>query len=267
MKKYCAFFRMRLIAGLQYRTAALAGLSTQFVWGSMEILLYSAFYRENPQLFPMGMEALASYIWLQQAFLTFFMIWQFEPELMEAVRSGAVAYELLRPVNVYGMWMTRSMALRLSRGALRCWPILLAGALLPSPYGLRPRMDAGSAVLFLISAVLMLVVACAYAGILYAVPFFVTDPSGFQTVSVAAADLLGGGVVPLPFMPGALRKIAELSPFGAMQNVPLRIFGGDLIGAAAVQAVLLQCFWSITLVCIGGAMTRWGIRRVCIAGG
>ena len=32
MKKYLSFFRLRFSMGLQYRTAALAGMVTQFFW-------------------------------------------------------------------------------------------------------------------------------------------------------------------------------------------------------------------------------------------
>lgn len=267
MGKYWTFFRMRLISGLQYRTAAMAGMSTQLVWGTMELLLYRSLYLANPGRFPMGMEALSSYIWLQQAFLSLFYLWAFEMELINAVRTGDVAYELLRPMNLYGMWMTRSLSLRLSRGLLRCWPILLVGALLPAPYGLRFEGSPASFLLFLVSVMLMLGVSCAYTGIIYAICFYTTDSTGFRSVSMAAADLLGGGIVPLPFLPEGLRRVAELSPFGAMQNVPLRIFGGDLAGAAAWNAVGLQLFWCLALVGIGTVLTWGGIRRVCIAGG
>lgn len=44
MRKYIAFFRLRFSMGLQYRAAALAGIVTQFVWGTMEILMFRAFY-------------------------------------------------------------------------------------------------------------------------------------------------------------------------------------------------------------------------------
>lgn len=47
MRACLAFFRMRLVNGLQYRTAAYAGIFTQFFWGFMEIQLYGAFYREK----------------------------------------------------------------------------------------------------------------------------------------------------------------------------------------------------------------------------
>ena len=35
MKKYISFFKIRFSMGLQYRTAALAGVVTQFAWGSV----------------------------------------------------------------------------------------------------------------------------------------------------------------------------------------------------------------------------------------
>ncbi|MGB4658505.1 MAG: hypothetical protein WBI07_04945, partial [Mobilitalea sp.] len=72
-KKYYSYFRMRFIAGLQYRAAALAGIATQFAWGFLTILMYKAFYEVNPEAFPMKFEALSSYIWLQQAFLAMYM--------------------------------------------------------------------------------------------------------------------------------------------------------------------------------------------------
>ena len=37
MKEYRAVFRLRFVYAPQYRAAALAGLSTQFAWGFMEI--------------------------------------------------------------------------------------------------------------------------------------------------------------------------------------------------------------------------------------
>lgn len=71
-EKYIAFFRLRFAMGLQYRSAALAGMVTQFVWGAMEILVFRAFYEADAAAFPMSLEATASYIWMQQAFSCFF---------------------------------------------------------------------------------------------------------------------------------------------------------------------------------------------------
>ena len=135
MKKYMSFFRMRFICGLQYRSAAYAGIVTQFAWGFMEILMFRAFYMGNPDAFPMEFSQLSSYIWLQQAFLALFMTWFLEVDIFSSISSGNVAYELVRPMNLYQMWFTKNLAGRLSKAVLRCIPILAVAAFLPQPYG------------------------------------------------------------------------------------------------------------------------------------
>lgn len=267
MKKYWSFFKMRLMAGLQYRAAALAGMSTQFVWGTMEILLYRAFWLEHPERFPMGMEALSSYIWLQQAFLTLFAMWNWEHDILESVRTGSVSYELLRPTDLYSMWMARSVANRLARAALRMLPVIVVASLIPAPYGLRLRVSPAVFGLFVLSMALMVLVVCAYSLLVYALTFYLTDPNGIMVLSVAAADLLGGAVVPLPFLPDGFRQFAELTPFASMQNVPLRIFSGDIPPAEIPGAMGLQAFWVLALIVAGYLLTRRGLRRAVILGG
>ena len=52
-----------------------------------------------------------------------------------------------------------------------------------------------------------------------------------------------------------------------MQNVPLRIFSGD-IPLPEIPAVMgLQVFWSAVLILAGYLLTRSGLRRTVIAGG
>lgn len=90
---------------------------------------------------------------------------------------------------------------------------------------------------------------------------------GVRWLALSAADLLGGAVVPLPFLPEPLRTFAALSPFGAMQNVPLRIYSGDLAGGDLAAAMGLQAFWCVFLIALGARMTRSGVRRTVVAGG
>ena len=61
MRKYLAFFRLRFSMDLQYRAAAFAGVITQFAWGTMEILMFRAFYQADASAFPMSFQATASY--------------------------------------------------------------------------------------------------------------------------------------------------------------------------------------------------------------
>ena len=161
MRAYISHFRMQLVNGLQYRTAALAGIFTQFFWGFMEIQLYRALYADHAAAFPMALNALVSYIWLRQAFLALFNTWTFENQLFDMIRDGGVAYELCRPVSLYGMWFSRNAGLRVSRAALRCLPILLVSSLLPAPWGMNPPAGWTAALAFVLSMALCLGVTVA----------------------------------------------------------------------------------------------------------
>ena len=89
LKKYISFFRLRCVTGLQYRAAALAGISTQFAWGFLIIFAYHAFYRSDPTAFPMTLQATVNYTWIQQAFLAMFASWVLDGDILEEITSGS----------------------------------------------------------------------------------------------------------------------------------------------------------------------------------
>ena len=267
MKQYFSFFRIRFTSGLQYRAAAWAGICTQLFWGLMEILMFRAFYRYAPERLPMSMQTLSNYVWVQQATLSIWNVTGWDYELFQSIQSGAVAYELIRPSNLYAMWSTRSFGSRLSRAALRFLPVLLVGSLLPAPYGLRLTVPLSVLAIFLLSLLLTLWLCVAIELVCYGAAFFLTDYRSITTFLVALTEAFSGDLLPLPFFPPILRRIAEKSPFGSLQNVPLRIFGGDIAGMACICAVGLQLFWCLCITGLGCCLLRRGLRKAVIAGG
>lgn len=81
------------------------------------------------------------------------------------------------------------------------------------------------------------------------------------------SEFLSGAVIPLPFLPDGVRTIVELLPFASMQNVPFRIYSGDLSGAAMERSLMLQLIWLAALVIIGCFMESRALKRVVIQGG
>ncbi len=267
MKKYVSFFRMRFSTGLQYRQAALAGMSTQFVWGAMEILLFKAFYEADPSAFPMEFSALISYIWLQQAFLSLYMMWFLEREIFDSITSGGIAYELCRPLDLYSMWFARNIANRMSKAVLRCIPILLLAALLPKPYGMQLPRSFAAFLLFLCSMGLALLVTVAFSMILYLLCFYTISPLGIRMVAFSFVEFFSGSVIPLPFLPDGVRQVCEFLPFASMQNVPFRIYSGNLSGSEGYEAISLQLFWVIILISFGKYLLKKALNKVVVQGG
>ncbi|MCL2558562.1 MAG: ABC-2 family transporter protein [Treponema sp.] len=267
LKPYAALFRIRFVNSLQYRSAAIAGLATQFAWGFMYILAFAAFYRENPEAFPMTFQQTVSYIWLQQAFMTLFFIWFWETGIIESVESGGIAYDLVRPMDMWGRWLATITANRIARCALRSLPIVVVALVLPEPFRLALPADPARLALFFLSMIMTLGVVAAFSIILYTTAFYTINSLGTRLVVSIASEFLSGGYIPVPFFPEALRRVVELSPFGAMQNMPLLIFSGYLDGTGLARGLGLQAFWLVALVVLGRLFLARSLRRVVAQGG
>ncbi|MBS5586497.1 MAG: hypothetical protein KHX36_09790 [Clostridiales bacterium] len=216
MKKYLAFFRLRFSTGLQYRAAALAGVATQFAWGFMRILMFRAFYEADPSAFPMSFQGLASYIWLQQAFLMLFSSWSAPTDIFESISSGQVAYEMCRPMNLYTMWWTKNCAVRLSKAALRFVPVVAVSFLLPAPYGLVFPNEPGTLFLFLLSLVLGL-------GVMVCMDMLMVDVTDVPEADMADDFVLLGAQGSERITPDELAEHAQTIPYEIMLGFSPRV--------------------------------------------
>lgn len=251
MKKYLTFFRLRFATGVQYRMASIMALTTQLIWGLMECLAFRAIAQASGGQMKMEYQAIVSYIWLKEAFLALFNTWAADNELFTMIRNGDIAYELCRPVSVYSMWFARITGGRCSEALLRCVPVLCCAFLMPSSYRMGLPVSVGAFFLFLLTMLLGMGVTIAFCMVVYMLCFFTIAPQGWRMVLTGAVDLLSGNLIPLPFFPQRYLRLAELLPFAYMQNVPFRIYCGDLTGEAVLPMIGKQIFWLLTLILAG----------------
>jgi ABC-2 type transport system permease protein len=115
MTPYLSTLSARFRMLLQYRAAAFAGVITQVFFGIVRVMIFQAFYRASTTEQPLTGEQTTTYLWLGQAFLILVMLGA-DNELGGLIRSGNIAYELMRPVDLHSYWMSRM----LGRGRLFC---------------------------------------------------------------------------------------------------------------------------------------------------
>ena len=139
----------------------------------------------------------------------------------------------------------------------------------PSQFSLeayRILFERNSATL-LNSLALTVGVTVALTLIVYFTCFYTLSHEGIRMVMGPLADVLSGGIIPLPFMPAWMSGILRYSPFGAMLNAPLRIYSGDIAGGALAETLLLQIFWLLALGFLGWLLQHRGMRQLCLQGG
>jgi len=93
------------------------------------------------------------------------------------------------------------------------------------------------------------------------------SPTGMRIISACLGDFLAGHILPLPFFPDGLRQVAELLPFAAMQNMPLRIYSGNISSMDAIGGILFQICWFTVLLVIGKVWMNKTLKKVVIQGG
>ncbi|MCL2517135.1 MAG: ABC transporter permease [Oscillospiraceae bacterium] len=267
MRKYFSFLRIRFINGLQYRAAAYAGISTQFAFGFMFILMYEAFFRSNISAASMTMPQLATYIWLTQAFLMLFNSWSYDNDIMNMITSGNVAYEMCRPVDIYTMWFVKNVSTRTAKVTLRCLPILIFAVFLPANMRLSLPDSFLTFGLFLISMFIGFMLVISFTMLIYITIFYTISPLGTRIIVTNIVSFLSGELIPLPLYPDSIRKAVELLPFASMHNTPFLIYNGAYKTEEAIFKILMQLFWFLVLVCIGKLWIKRALRRVVVQGG
>jgi ABC-2 type transport system permease protein len=267
MKMYMSVFHICFINSLQYRAVTLGAIITRLAWGVMEILAYSMLYRAGGAIFPMEFSQTVSYIWMQQAFFGLFLVVFLDGEIYSSIGSGSIAYELVRPMDLYGRWFCQSAANRVVFTVLNCLPVLLVAFIVPEPYRMSLSLDVGQFFLFLLSSVLALMVVVAFAMLMYISLFYLLSQRGIKIIVSALTIFLSGGIIPLPFFPEPVLTIVQILPFAAMQNMPLLIYSGNIAGADALKGIIFQLFWFGMLFLIGQLTMRRALKKVVVQGG
>ena len=183
---YVAVIVARYRTLLQYRADAFAGLVTQLFWGAIRLMVLVAFFELAPDNQPMTLAQIAAYVWLGQALLAVFP-WNVDTEIAEMIRSGSVAYELTRPLNLYWFWFARTIALRTAPTTLRCLPmVIFAMWVMPlmglEKWALPPPTDWLAGISFVVSQLLGLLLACAMTMLMHVVLVWSLSGDGINRI-------------------------------------------------------------------------------------
>ena len=263
MKAYLTVFRMRLRMETQYRGAVLGGIVCQIFFGLVLIAVYRALYAGKPQSLPFS--HVATYVWLQQAF--FRMLLASDAELMDKVRTGGIAYDLCRPLYLYGFYYARIMAQKLMGSLLRAFPMLVFAALLPEGWGISLPASLPALMLALAALLLGLGCVCAMENMSMGFTMRTLDPKGFQAMLNLLMMILSGNVLPLTLYPDSWQRVITLLPYAQMLDAPIRLYTGEYGIPQAPGVLLLQVAWTVLLVLAGMMLWKRNQRRLIIQGG
>ena len=263
MKAYLSVFRLRRRLETQYRGAVLGGVICQMFFGIILIAVYRALYAGKPQDYPFTQ--IASYVWLQQAF--FRMLLASDPDLLDKIRTGGIAYDLCRPLSLYGFYYVRILAQKMMGSLLRAAPMLVFALLLPEGWGLSAPASAAGFCWALAGLLLGLLCISAMENITMGFTMRTLDSRGMQGLLNLLMMILAGNILPLTLFPDSWQKAITLLPYAQMLDAPIRLYNGQTAPADAPRILLIQTIWILILTGTGMFFWHRNQKRIVIQGG
>ncbi|MBN1554997.1 MAG: ABC-2 family transporter protein [Phycisphaerae bacterium] len=262
IRPYLAVFSARFRLLLQYRAAAAAGMACQFFWGLIRMMIFQAFYENAVGSEPISLNQTVSYVWLSQGFIML-LPFRVDGEIAGKITSGNVAYELLRPTNLYNLWFAREMANRITPVLLRATPMFILATLAgwlrwPGPGNLAAVAISLLAAVLLSSSISLLMTISM---------FWTTSGRGITLIISPLMFLLSGMVIPIPLFPDFLQPVFRALPFIGLIDLPIRLFVGHLSVSSAVGVLVYQLLWTAVLILAGKLLLQRGLRRLVVQGG
>lgn len=274
-RPYAAAFSSRFLLMLQYRAAALAGFATQCWWGGIKVMVLAAFYAgasgSAGGAAAMPLAQAITYTWIAQGLLAL-LPWAGDPEVAQAVRTGSVAYDRLRPVDAYGFWFARTAGWIAARmlprlGMMLCFAALLLPLAGHGGWGWQPPAGPLAGALFAVSLGLALLLSTALVMLLNVATTAALDARGINAFAVPVVVVLSGNLLPLALMPDGWQAVLLAQPLAGLMDIPVRLYFGRLAGWDAAAGLALQAFWVGALVALGRLTLARTLARLDIQGG
>jgi ABC-2 type transport system permease protein len=260
------FLRLALISVKQqmtYRIAMAAGFATNLFFALLRVALMQALYASGKTGTDFTLADAVTFAGLSQALIAGLTVFG-SYELMQAVYSGAVGSDLLKPMRLFTFYLAKDVGKALVN-------LLLRGALFLLVFGiffpvlLPPTLLDWLA--FCAALVLGFLVSFTWRYLVNLAAFWTPDAIGVARIAFTLSQMLGGFFMPLRMLPGWFAQIAMLTPFPALTALPVDIWLGKLHGVDLLAALGVQLLWLALLFWVCQLLTRAGVRRLVIQGG
>ena len=185
-----------------------------------------------------------------------------ERRIEDDVKSGAVAYILIRPLHF--VWYQCSIYFGETLGSLLFNTV--TGSVIATVLVGLPPLSAGFIALIAVVMVLAFLLQFLVKMSIALLAFWVEDTGPFFWIYSKVLFTLGGLFVPLDVYPEWLRRIAVVMPFNYVLYQPARLFVSFNLTDFG-QVLKAQALWAVVLTALVLVIYQQGVKKVSVNGG
>ena len=263
VRLYLAVAALSYQRRLAYRTANLAGLITNVVFGFLRTAVFLALFTAQPVVAGYTAQEMVTFSWLMQAIIMVVQLWGWF-EVEETIRTGDVVSDLARPFSYLGYWLAQDLGRAAYFVLYRGVPVFLLSHL---TMGLQLPSSPFTWLLFLLSLILGTTINFAWRFTLNLTAFWTTDARGLANLGMGFMTAASGFLVPLSFFPAPLGAVLTLLPFAGIIQTPADVFMERVTGVGLLLALGQQAVWAAVMLLGAQAVVVAATRRLVVQGG
>jgi ABC-2 type transport system permease protein len=260
---YLEFSRIGFVNILAFRLRYFTGIITYTLNVTIYYFIWSAVYHPGQSIAGYSLPQMITYIsvgWIIRSFY----INTIDQEMAYEVIEGKIAMDLIKPVSVPWMWISRAIGESAFRLGLLTLPTAIIVSFVFHLQAPASRADfllflpgvLGS--FFLMSAINFMIGTCA-------IPL--KSILALIRAKFWLIELLSGLLVPMSYFPEKARAVLAWLPFQHIAYTPLQIYLGKLDTPRALQALATQWVWVVVLLALANLWWSRASRRITIQGG
>jgi ABC-2 type transport system permease protein len=262
VRAYRAYVRTAIAIGLRYRVSLFASAIATLLWILLLTRVWTAAYQGRATVAGFTVETTVVYLTLANLQATVINS-PLSYIIAGRVRTGEVVFDVSRPLGYPGQMLALGAGQSLTQIAVMILVLPVAGLLggLSAPAGLSAGLLYPVALVlgWLLNALLALLIGLS--------AFWTVDNNGLATLFRFIAAFLAGASVPLTFLPGPLRALAEALPFRFIVYEPAAIYIGQVHGRPVFEGFAIALVWATGLAALAGLVWRRAYRRLVVHGG
>ena len=263
MKKYLFIAKTQIIKSLTYEFNVYGNIVMQTIIMITSAYFWRALYKGQGMVGNVDADSMLTYVILSSV-LSVLLITNVERRIERSVEKGTVAADMMKPINIFGVYFAEDIGNIIALIFQNMLPILLIGSLMIRV----PRMaDIHDLPLFLISVFVSFLINWLISALFGMIAFSAVNIDALIQVKKHLLRLLSGSIIPIWFFPAGAAKVLSLLPFVYIYQLPLSIYIGRGSRSEHLYQMGIQFLWLVILSVVFFYVQNRVTRKVMVQGG
>lgn len=263
MKAYLYVAKLKIQTALAYRFDMVSTILVQCIIMFAVSYFWIAAYGETENVLDVSKKSMLTYTTISIV-MGNLLTMNVQHRIVDSIRKGNVALDILKPVNIYGIYIAEDIGNAINAFCQKAIPLLVVSTIM---FGFPKAVSAFNFILFLVSFVFAYLINWFLAALLGLCAFQTLSMGPMIAVKGYIIKLLSGSIIPLWFFPPTAQKVLECLPFVGIYQVPLGIYIGKYAAKDIVFRMGIQLFWVVVLLVGFIVLQKKMADKVLIQGG